>query len=73
MGKKSKRVRTKQTKEEKNKVQATFVAKLKVGVVSGLEYRVFALKAIKQGKKPVNSGRFVIREGGVVRKKNLTE
>ena len=73
MGKTSKRVRTKQTKKENDKTKATFVAKLKVGVVSGLEYRVFALKAIKQGKKPVNTGRYVIRGGGVVRKKNLTE
>ena len=50
MGKKSKRVRTKQTKEENNKVKATLIAKLKIGVVSGLQYQTSSVrKALAKG------------------------
>jgi len=38
MGKKSKRVRTKQTKEENNKVKEKLLATLRIGLVSGLRY-----------------------------------
>tara|TARA_R110000803_G_scaffold34431_1_gene75164 strand:+ start:1135 stop:1344 length:210 start_codon:yes stop_codon:yes gene_type:complete len=69
MGKKSKRVRTKQTKEENNKVKATLIAKLKIGRVSGLRYETSSVrKAInKLGGK---QGMFVPL---VFVKVNLTE
>ena len=38
MGKTSKRVRTKQTKEENNKVKVKLVATLRILMVSGLRY-----------------------------------
>ena len=73
MGKKSKRVRTKQTKEEYDKVKATYITKLKIGLVSGLEIRITALKAIKKGKILVKTGSYTIIEEGVcVRKKYIT-
>ena len=66
MGKKSKRVRTKQTKEENNKVKATLIAKLKIGVVSGLRYS--PIKATKQNRNSI-----MVKTGKNQTINNLTE
>jgi hypothetical protein len=71
MGKKSKRVRTKQTKEENNKVKTTLIANFKFSLLGGLQYQTSSVrKLIAKGKgKGENlTVRYAITAEGCVRK-----